>query len=182
MTSPPEFRPFAAEFGIPPRVRLNLVRRVKVWWAEVMVMLKGILSFVVEHGEGGGECVAVRARLECDVEPGGVLADADFEALKAQLRTDYRNEHMCMSWWTEGGPDGVAVQHFAEDEVWIGHVGGVEMVRTAASDQYGFVVEESAEELFAELKALFEKGDWNFNRRGRVWWVEEEVYRVGNAD
>jgi len=145
-------------------------------------MLKGILSFVVERGDESGEDVFIRVRLESDVKVGDTLTDADFEALKAQLRTDYRNEHMCLSWWTEGGPDGMAVEHFADEEVWIGDIGGVEMVRTAASEDYELEVEETAETLFADLRKLCEKGTWKFNRRNKVWWVEQELYRHGTAE
>lgn len=145
-------------------------------------MLKGILSFVVEPGDESGEDVFIRARLESDAKPGAALTEEDFAALKEQLRAAYRNEHMCLSWWTEDGPDGIAVEHFAEEEVWIGDMGGVEKVRTAASGDYELEVEELAETLFADLKRLYEKGNWKRNRRSKVWWVEKELYRHGTAE
>lgn len=127
-------------------------------------MVKATLEFKVEAGtERGGEDVMLLVRLESEVEPAAVLSDEAFEALKAQLRDEY------------GSNDEDAEVRLTDD-------GEGEVVRTRASSDYEFSVEESAETLFADLKQLVEEGDWNFDRRRKVWWVEQELYRQGNAD
>ncbi len=127
-------------------------------------MVKATLGFKVEAGtERGGEDVSLLVRLESEVEPAALLSDEALEALKAQLRDEY------------GSSDEDAEVRLTDD-------GEGEVVRTQASSDYEFRVEESAETLFADLKKLVEEGDWNFNRRRKVWWVEQELYRQGNAD
>jgi len=125
-------------------------------------MLKAILDFTVTPDmEGGDEEVALLVRLETEVEPGGALTEEAFEGLKAQVRADYSDE---------------------DGDVWLSQERGREVVHTLESTTYGYRVEQGAETLFADLRRLFEKGDWNFNRRRKVWWAEEELYRKGSAD
>jgi hypothetical protein len=118
---------------------------------------------VVGGTNRGGEDVVLLVRLESYTEPGEALSEEAFEALKAQVRADY------------GDSDDYG-------DVWLCDDGDGEVVRTETSCRYEFRVEQSTDTLFADLKKLFEGGDWNFNRQRKVWWVQEELYRNGNAD